>query len=207
MAQFNVNLDRRKLMTYNDVFSQDDKRRRYNIAFKTSWEIHSLVQEIVSATGQSFQAVCESLLSSGIEAHYETDSSNKNYSAARTLMKELRRVTKIRNIRQSLREIKGETENSKFISLCRSFGIDPDSIEATDPSVPNSKLIRCESFLKVLFTARPEGLLVNLVIEIGKREDFGEKTVRKAAEKVGLIQDWVTNEEGRKSFWFPPEGW
>jgi hypothetical protein len=89
------------------------------------------------------------------------------------------------------------------------LGIPPEEVVEKGSYAGNStrgkisKIEQASSFLRVLFTDRHDGLLVNRVLEITAIEGLGEKTTRQAASQNGLLHIWRTVDANRTAFWTP----
>jgi len=191
--------------TYDKSYSNKSLNYRYNLAFKTTLETHSQVQEIASQSGNSMSDTCRNLLDLGIESHNEKNPSARDKPKIR-LFSDLRKVRDREHILNTLAQLKGELKYNEFQAHCSRLGIDPTDVDEISPP-GGGKSDRLAAFLRVLFTDRPTGLPVNRVLEIAKREGFGENMTRDVARKLGFPHVWETSNGTRTSFWKSPPDW
>ena len=191
--------------TYDKSYSNKSLNYRYNLAFKTTLETHSQVQEIASQSGNSMSDTCRNLLDLGIESHNEKNPSARDKPKIR-LFADLKKVNEREHILNTLAQLKGVLKYNEFQALCSRLGIDPADVDEIS-SPRGGKSERLTAFLRVLFTDRPQGLSVNRVIEIAKREGFGENMTREEARKSTAAPDKESSYGTRTSFWKSPPDW
>jgi hypothetical protein len=194
------------MTTYNDSYrNQSSSMYRWTLSFKVSMDQHTQVQEIVSKTGQDISIICRNLIDLGL-ANYNNRYVADEDKPLMQLFEEAKRVRKLRHIIQVLAEVKDEISPEDYERYCHSLGIDPKEVE--DAAIPRGKVTkrdRCCSFLRVLFTDRPQGLPANRVLEIAAREGFGKNLVYEAATCLGIRFQVTETNQGRMSLWIPPE--
>ena len=192
-------------MSYNKSYSKNSTNYRYTLTFKTTWATHSQVQEIASQTGNGVSDTCRNLLDLGIDSHNEKNPSARDKPKIR-LFSDLKNVNEQRHILNALGQLKGELKYNEFQAHCLALHVDPTDVDEISPP-GGGKSDRLAAFLRVLFTDRPTGLPVNRVLEIAKREGFGENMTRDVARKLGFPHVWETSNGTRTSFWKSPPDW
>ena len=55
------------MATYDELNKENKSIYRYTLTFKTSWELHTAVQEVASQKGNNISDTCRDLLAIGIE--------------------------------------------------------------------------------------------------------------------------------------------
>jgi hypothetical protein len=193
------------MSTFNDSYKNyPSANYRYTLTFKTTWEQHTLVQEVASKTGKNIADTCRDLIELGL-AHYNHRELNQEDWSRLQLFAEAKRVRDLQHLIQILAEIKTEISVDEFQKYCTTFGIDPtevDNVPATSRKV--TKRERCLSFLRVLFYDRPEGLPANRVLDIAELEGLGKNLTRKVAAEMGIRFQPTETKEGRIYLWIPP---
>jgi hypothetical protein len=192
--------------TYNDSYhNPQSANNKYTLTFKVPWEQHTQVQEVASKSGQNMADTCRQLLELGL-ADYNSREVTQEDRPKLQLFKEAARVRELQHLIQLLAEVKNELCEEDFQRYCQSLGIDPAEVE--DVAIPRGKITkkeRCCSFLRVLFTDRPEGLPANRVLEIAEREGFGQGLTRDVADEIGIRFQPTDADEGKIYMWIPPE--
>lgn len=190
--------------TFEKSYSNRSTNYRFTLTFKTTYEQHTQIQEIASQTGNSMSDTCRNLLDLGIESKQKSPSAREKPKIR--LFSALRKVRDREHILNGLAQLKGELEDNEFQAHCRELGVNPADVDEVS-SPRGGKSERLAAFLRVLFTDRPHGLSVNRVIEIAKREGFGENMTREVARKLEFLHVWETPNGTRTSFWKSPPDW
>jgi hypothetical protein len=194
------------MATYDDSYASNPKTHRYNITFKTTWAQHTQVQDVATESGQSMADACRELLTLGLVGHYSKNIPEFEKPKIRVL-RELGRVRERQHLLEALASLKSELEDDDFNAYCASLGFSPEDVEAKIPlGGRQTKADRCQAFLRVLFTDRPNGLPVNDVLEFAQSEGFGVNLTREVAKEIGLKQKWITTDVDRVSMWILQDG-
>lgn len=188
--------------TYDASYKPQKHDRRYTFTFKTSWDQHSRVQEISSKHGEVVNETLVMLLELGLEYY---DLKNKNITDTPKIMvyKRLRETRTREELMKALSELKPSTDPNEFQNLCQANEILPEEIEDIPVQKKYTKRERCRSFLRVLFTDRPEGFPGKRVLEIAEAEGFGQNMVREEASFLGIKPKRQSSDDGDTSMWIP----
>jgi hypothetical protein len=191
--------------TYNDSYrNQSSSMYRWTLTFKVSLDQHTQIQEVESRTGQDISTTCRDLIDLGL-ANYNNKYVADEDKPIIQLFEEAKRVRKLKHIIQVLAEVKDEISLEEYERYCHSLGVDTKEVEdVVIPKGRTSKRDRCCSFLRVLFTDRPQGLLANRVLEIASGEGFGQNLVYESATQLGIRFQATETDHGRVYLWIPP---
>jgi len=192
--------------TFNNSYNNSPAANyKCNLSFKVTWETHSQIQEIATEAGQNITITCRDLIELGL-ANYNRRHVNDEDKPKIKVIEAAKRVRELHHWIQVLADIKDEISIEEFQNYCHSLGIDPAEVEDVAPLHGKiTKRDRCCSFLRVLFTDRPEGLPATRVLEISAREGFGQNLVYESATEIGIRFQPTDTNEGRIYIWISPE--
>jgi hypothetical protein len=193
------------MTTFNRSYSSHPATHRYTLTFKTTWEQHTQVQDVATESGQSMADACRELLGLGLVSHHSKNVTEFEKPKVRFL-RELERVHERQHLLEALASVRGELDDEDFKSYCRLLGFEPGDVdEKFPPGGKRTKEERCQAFLRVLFTDRPDGLPGTRVLEIAAQEGFGQNLTREVASQMSIKFQATSTEEGRVYIWKPAE--
>jgi hypothetical protein len=170
----------------NRTITNPRTKYKYTLNTKVTWELHTLVQEIVSETGNSQQFVLQDLLNVGVDWYFEKKPEFFKSPKMRLIRDVKEKHDRDRMI-TGLVEIRDNISESKFLEYCSSLGIDPSEVDQVRSSIRKDKRERCRDFLTILFLDRPDGLPATRVLEIANSYGLGQNLVREVAKEEGIV--------------------